>query len=69
MLKGKPPRGRATAHIAEKRWTGSALDQKTSHLEMVHNRKSLMEPTEAQLTTKVHRKSILALAMTRLDPG
>ena len=55
-MKGKPPRGKATAHKTEKRCTESALGQKTSHLEKVNSRKSLMEPIGGKLMTKVCRK-------------
>lgn len=56
MLKGNPPRGKATAHMAEKRCPESALGQKTAHLEKVNSRKSLVEPIGGKLMAKVCRK-------------
>lgn len=55
-LKGRPPRGKEMARMAEMRCTESALGQKTSHLEKTNSRMSLMEPTGGKLMTKVCRR-------------
>lgn len=42
-----PPRGKTVALITEKGWAASGLGQKTPHLELENDRKSIVEPVES----------------------